>query len=205
MRHAIGGLVRLSMVGFERGPHVTRYFMYEHLPSVLKDRPRAGKVLSISHSTRLCKVLGLGDLQITEANYPASNILSLPFPDNEFDYVVSDQVLEHVEGNPQQAVDECFRVLKAGGVATHTTCLIQPIHPSPMDLWRFTPDGLRYLCRTASTIIDSGAWGNLYVLLYTSLGLRNDGVPKAKWHPVHSLATICAPSWPIVTWIAARK
>jgi len=40
------------------------------------------KVLSISHSDRLCEVFGLDRQSMTEANYPAVSMLSLSYPDN---------------------------------------------------------------------------------------------------------------------------
>lgn len=51
---------------------------------------------------------------------PAS-ILSLPFPDADFDVVVSSDVIEHTQ-DPWKAVDELVRVLKPGGLL----CLTVP-------------------------------------------------------------------------------
>src|SRR5688572_31467051 len=130
---------QLSMKGLSRGPHITRYFMYRRLTSIGDTLPfRTGRVLSISRSTNLVGLLGLRPSEIVEADYPAFNILSLELPSESFDFVLSDQVLEHIEGSPQQAIDECLRVLKPGGIAIHTTCFINPIHGSPKDFWRFT-------------------------------------------------------------------
>jgi SAM-dependent methyltransferase len=193
------------MAGLRRGPHITRYYMYQHL-SRFRISPAAGaKVLSISHSSELCRLLGLADSDVTEANYPEYNILSLRLDDCSFDYVVSDQVLEHVEGDPQRAVDETFRILKHGGTAIHTTCFINPVHKDPSDFWRFTPDALALLCQRFSKIIDVGGWGNPYVWVVASLGLRWDGVPEARWHPLHRVAMKNDEEWPIVTWVIARK
>lgn len=47
--------------------------------------------------------------------YPM-DVCDLSFEDNQFDFVFSSGVLEHV-GNPQSAVFEILRVLKPGGVA----------------------------------------------------------------------------------------
>jgi SAM-dependent methyltransferase len=198
--------VKLSMKGLKRGPHITRYYMYLHLSQVFKNNCELGKILSISGSTELCKkFFDIKNFQILEADYPEYNILSLPFPNNEFDYVVSDQVLEHVEGNPQAAIDETYRVLKPGGLAIHTTCFINPIHNYPGDFWRFTPDALRLLCRNFSTIVDVGGWGNPYVWFIDWLDLRYTGIPEASWHPLHKVATLNDRDWPIVTWVIAQK
>jgi len=203
-RRALKGAVRLSMLGLTRGPHITRHYMYKRLATVLNGQT-PGPVLSISESLPLCRVLGLDVNHAVEANYPEANILNLPFPDGRFAYVVSDQVLEHVEGTPQRAIDESYRVLRPGGIAVHTTCLVHPIHECPSDFWRFTPEGLRFLHRGFSEVIEYGGWGSPYAWLYIALGLRFDGVPLARWHPVHRLAHLNDVNWPIATWIVARK
>lgn len=196
----------LSMKGLPRGAHITRYFMYERLRSIGSLLPhRTGRVLAISHSANLCGLLGLEPADIVEANYPEYNILSLGFPDACFDYVLSDQVLEHIEGSPQEAIDECRRVLRSGGIAVHTTCLIHPIHGAPGDFWRFTPYALSLLHQDWSKIIEVGGWGNMDVWSVVGDRLRKEGVPHAKWHPFHRLATRNDPLWPIVTWIVAEK
>ena len=194
------------MLGLPRGPHVTRYFMYGRLGSIGPLLPRrGGRVLSISHSANLGGLLGLQPTELIEANYPDHSMLSLGFPDSSYDFVLSDQVLEHVEGNPQQAIDECHRLLKPGGVAVHTTCFINPIHGAPKDFWRFTPEALRLLHQGWSEIIECGGWGSFEVWSLVQDGLRFEGIPHARWHPLHRLATRNDPLWPIVTWIVARK
>jgi SAM-dependent methyltransferase len=159
----------------------------------------------MSHSENLDDLLGLDSAEIVSANYPEHDLVALNFPDESFDYVLSDQVLEHVEGNPQQAIDECYRVLRPGGVAIHTTCFINPIHGDPKDFWRFTPAALSLLHRKWSEIIEADGWGNPEVWLAVRIGLRFVGVPHASWHPLHRLATKNNPRWPISTWVIARK
>lgn len=205
-RHLAAAACRLTMFGLRRGPHITRYAMYRQLAQL--KRPvflASARALSISHSTALCATLGLQGGAVVEAEYPAVSLLDLPYPDASFDYVVSDQVLEHVEGDPQRAIDESFRVLRPGGWAVHTTCFLNPIHEWPVDLWRFSPAGLRYLCRHFSRIVACDGWGNPYVGLVMLLGLRFDGVPEARWHPLHRLATAQHRDWPAVTWVVAEK
>jgi hypothetical protein len=120
-------------------------------------------------------------------------------------YIISDQVLEHVEGNPQDVFDESLRLLKPGGVAVHTTCFINPVHGFPSDYWRFTPEGLKFLARGFSEILSVGGFGNRAVWFVSALGLRTIPVPHAKWHPLHIVATMNNKDWPVVTWIVARK
>jgi SAM-dependent methyltransferase len=197
---------KASMTGLPRGPHITRYFMYDRPGSIgLRLPHRAGRILSISHSAILVSVLGLRPTEVVEANYPDQDLLSLDVADNSVDFAISDQVLEHVEGNPQQAIDECHRVLKPGGVAVHTTCFINPVHGAPGDFWRFTPEALCLLHRTWSEVIEAGGWGNFQAWAVVHDGLRFEGVPHAAWHPLHRLAMKNDPLWPIVTWIVARK
>ena len=131
--------------------------------------------------------------------------MALKFPDEAFDFVLSDQVLEHVAGNPQQAIDESLRVLRPGGIAVHTTCFINPIHDAPGDYWRFTPNALRLLSSKFSKIIACDGWGNFEAWFIIRNGLRFDGVPHAKWHPLHHIAMKNDPLWPIVTWVVAQK
>ena len=197
---------KASLTGLDSGPHVTRYEMYRRL-GLLGDRLpfRNGRVLSISHSEELINVLRLEPDEVVPANYPEHSLLSLDFPDASFDFVLSDQVLEHVEGSPYDAVSECQRVLRPGGIAIHTTCFINPVHLAPGDFWRFTPDALSLLHAGWSEIMEAGGWGNFRVWSVARHGLRFVGVPHAKWHPLHRIAVENDPRWPIVTWVAARK
>lgn len=204
LRKASRSIFKLTRLGLKNGPHVTRYFMYRHLAALRIEPPGDARALSISGSHWLCRILGFSE-GIENVHYPKVNILHLPFVDEEFDCVASDQVLEHVEGNPLLAVDECFRILKPGGIAVHTTCFINPIHSFPSDFWRFTPDALALLVQPHADVIDGGGWGNRWVWPYNALGLRFEPIPHARWHPFHWIATHNNPDWPIVTWVVAKK
>jgi SAM-dependent methyltransferase len=179
--------------------------MYKRIASFAAARSPQSRVLSISHSERLAKLLGFTDDQITDVAYPEHSIFDLPFEDETFDAVVSDQVLEHLEGDPRDAIDESFRVLKPAGLALHTTCFINPMHACPNDYWRFTPQALEMLASRHADVIEAAGWGNPYVWLYSALGLRFMPIPRAQWHPGHWLATKNDPEWPISTWVLARK
>jgi SAM-dependent methyltransferase len=194
------------MLGLERGPHLTRYTMYRRLSEVGPQLPKhRGDALAISHSTHLLPLLGIEATQVTEANYPQYRLTELPFEANRFDFVVSDEVLEHVEGDPIQAVEESRRVLRTGGVAVHTTVFNYPIHGSPNDYWRYTPEALRFLCKNFTEIVECGGWGSFDAWRWARRGLQFEPVPHATWHPFHKVATRNDPAWPIVTWIIAVK
>ena len=200
--------IRLGADWVPHGPHVTRYFMYRELRCKLAPHRGATelKVLSISHSRSLVAALELDSAVVVEANYPEHNAISLgAFDDAQFDFVISDQVLEHVEGNPQRVFDESLRLLKPGGIAIHTTCFINPIHGFPSDFWRFTPAALTYLARDFADILVVGGFGNRAIWLVSALGMRTTPVPHTPWHPLHLIATMNNETWPVVTWIATRK
>lgn len=80
---------------------------------------------------------------------------TLPFPDQNFDLVVSGQMLEHCQ-NPFRAVAEMKRVLKVG-------CCLAVIAPSTgprhdaQDGWRFMDDAFRFIATEVGgleTVVD---------------------------------------------------
>ena len=118
-----------------------------------------GKILCVSGINNFYHLIDMEASEITEVEYPDVDMQNLPSNEETFDFIVSDQVVEHLE-NPQKAIQESYRVLKKGGIAIHTTCFINSLHLCPKDLWRFSPDALRYLCRDFSEILRCEGWGN---------------------------------------------
>lgn len=55
--------------------------------------------------------------------YPELDLCALTLPDASFDAVVHSDTLEHIP-NPVKALQECYRVLKPGGVLCMTTPLV---------------------------------------------------------------------------------
>lgn len=187
--------------------HITRLAMYRALRDKFSPMDSSErKCLAISNSVWFGKILGLKTAQFTPADYPEYNILNLPFPDESFDFVISDQVLEHVEGDPFTAFRETVRLLKKGGTLCHTTCFINEIHGVPKDFWRYTPDALRLLAKTSECeIVEVGSWGNREAWALIEAGFRFSKIPNDENHPIFKIATRNEPKWPIVTWIIARK
>jgi hypothetical protein len=68
--------------------------------------------------------------------------------------------LEHVE-LPRVAMEEVHRVLGAEGTTIIAAPMDYPIHSSPYDYWRFTPDGFRSLLKPFdSCFVDSAGPSN---------------------------------------------
>lgn len=77
---------------------------------------------------------------------------------NYYDYVILDEILEHVE-RPWEAVHQIFRILKKGGCLITSSPFMIAEHKVPLDYWRFTKDGLRVLLADFS-VVESYSWGN---------------------------------------------
>jgi len=202
-------IYRLTTSGLSKGPSISRYYMYKHISNYKRDWNSSARALSISDSQRACRILGFADNQIVNTEYPSVDMLSLPFPSAEFDAVVSEQVLEHLGGNPSDAVQEAYRVLKPGGISLHTTCFLTEIHgwahDVANDFWRFSPEGLKILSRDCPDILDCGGWGNALALIHIMLGMRYFEIPNARWHPLHWISEWNNPDWPISTWVLSIK
>lgn len=174
--------------------------MYRALSAAVPE-PIAGKVLGISGIANLRPLLS-SDAVVTEADYPDVDIQALPYADESFDAVLSDQVLEHVR-KPWVAVAESFRVAKPGALIVHTTCFQNLIHGEMWgDYFRFTPDGLRSLCPENSEIVACGGWGNRFAHLARSFGWT----PRVGRFGIGRLLAM-RNEWraPIAVWVIARK
>jgi SAM-dependent methyltransferase len=75
----------------------------------------------------------------------------LPQKLQEYDVVLSTQVLEHVE-DPLIYLKECLRALKPSGMLILTTHGIFEDHPCPVDFHRWTADGLVKLVSAAGFV-----------------------------------------------------
>jgi len=104
---------------------------------------------------------------------------ALPVEDGTFDLVLCTQVLEHCD-DPVQAVRELRRVTAPGGRVLASTHGVQWYHPSPVDYWRWTHEGLRRLFTTNGdwkevTIEPSGGTAACLAMLvgaYTEVAFR---------------------------------
>lgn len=82
-----------------------------------------------------------------------ASVEAIPFPDARFSLVLSQETLEHVR-DPFRAVNEVYRVLKAGGTFYCQVPFIIGYHPGPTDFWRFSREGIRELVERAGFICE---------------------------------------------------
>jgi len=83
-----------------------------------------------------------------------ADIQSLPLEDGSVDAFLCIAILEHVE-EPQKAVTEMFRALRPGGYCYIYVPFLYYYHPMKgyyNDFYRFTHDGVKYLCRDFSSV-----------------------------------------------------
>jgi len=182
--------------------------MYKQIKKCLQGNnllPLRGKILGVSGIEGF-RTLADEKAEVIDAKYPQVDLQCLPFDSFSFDYVISDQVLEHLL-DPKKAIEESYRVLRENGVAIHTTCFINYIHRNPIDLWRFSPEALRHLCKPFSKILSFGGWGNRAAILacFASERLRQLDIPDSTWSPQNIVATYNEERYPIVVWVVARK
>jgi len=182
--------------------HITREVLYDKIKEFFKT-PRSGKVLAISGAGAIWDMFDKANSELVEVKFPDTDIQNLPYSDNEFDYIISDQVLEHIE-NPFKAIDECYRVLKPGGWVIHTTCFMNEEHCKSWgvkdygDYWRFTPACLRMLHKNYSNIWTCDGWGNREALKLIFAGKRWEVAPR-------EVIKINERQYAITTWIVAQK
>lgn len=78
---------------------------------------------------------------------------SFPFPDDEYDVVISGSTMEHVEAI-WLWVPELARVVRPGGLIAILTHWTFPEHRYPIDCWRILPDGMRFLFDQTKVLSD---------------------------------------------------
>lgn len=95
---------------------------------------------------------------------------ALPFSAGSFDMVLFSEVIEHVS-NPQKALSEISRVLRADGYLFITWPIIHPMHETPHDYTRLTEFFMeKELNKNGLEILRIVRRGDIFALLHTLLG-----------------------------------
>jgi SAM-dependent methyltransferase len=142
---------------------------------------------------------GLGWKRFVSLNYPQFDICD-PTPQDTYDVVICEQVLEHVL-DPFAAAANLRALCAPGGHVVVTTPFLIKVHELPMfgmkDYWRFTPRGIQVLLERAGLeVVDVGTWGNR-VGVWSNLARWSAMRP---WHPQGN-----NPETPVVVWAFARN
>ncbi len=97
-------------------------------------------------------------------DFPAFDLCAPLSQREEFDVVICEQVIEHVD-DPWRAAQNLRGLCAPGGHVIVSTPFLIRVHELPAygmkDYWRFTPRGLRTLLERAGLEVDEvGSWGN---------------------------------------------
>jgi hypothetical protein len=103
--------------------------------------------------------------QDARLTYTAKSEYAFPIPDNNYDVVLSGQVIEHVR-KIWLWIRELTRVCKIGGVVITINPVSWPYHEAPIDCWRIFPDGMRALYEDASLEVIFSKWESLEARQY---------------------------------------
>jgi SAM-dependent methyltransferase len=85
------------------------------------------------------------------------DLQAIPVEDGRFDFVVFNQVMEHLP-EPGLVLRELYRVLKPGGEMIYSGPLFFEEHEQPFDFYRYTQFGLRYLFAQAGFVVVRLGW-----------------------------------------------
>lgn len=138
---------------------------------------------ALPHFTADCKVLEIGPNQFPsmyqsivgsaaatwhtldmydspELTYANSQEYDFPVANDEYDIVLSGQVLEHVR-KPWRWLPELARTTRPGGLVITINPVSWPYHEAPVDCWRAYPEGMSALYEDAGLEVVLSIWESL--------------------------------------------
>jgi len=124
---------------------------------IYQPRPPINKTLKLLTDRSVVVDIGAGgrrvwhgvlcvDFRPIENTDIVSDIHYLAIKDSSVDCIICTGVFEHIQ-QPAIALMEFHRVLKRDGLVHLEVPFMQPFHADPVDYYRWTLDGLRFLCR----------------------------------------------------------
>jgi SAM-dependent methyltransferase len=121
---------------------------------ILRDITLHGDVIDLGGSKNShYHTLFRGNFHITAANLSTASHeadihcdLEMPLPceSDSYDGIVLMNTLEHIY-NVHQLIGETWRIARGGSTIVIAVPFLFPVHPSPNDFWRFTPETLTRL------------------------------------------------------------
>ncbi len=101
------------------------------------------------------------DFEMVDKDYAPStyvcDLSEIPVEDARFDYIVFNQVMEHLP-EPKSTLVELFRVLKPGGKIICTCPLFFEEHEQPYDFYRYTQFAHKHLFGSVGFEIEKIEW-----------------------------------------------
>ena len=92
--------------------------------------------------------------------YPSAPEYSFPIPENEYDIVISANVIEHVK-RIWKWMPELARVTKKGGHIITVNPVSWGYHEDPVDCWRIYPEGMKALYEDSGIKVNHSVFENL--------------------------------------------
>lgn len=135
-----------------------------------------GKCLDVgaqARQSRYCNFLKVSEyvsLDIDPKYNPdiVASVEQIPVPDHSFDSILCSQMLDDVS-HPSKALSEFHRILRKGGYIIISVPMIFIF--SDVDLWRFTPKGLRLLLEESGfEVVKEECLGGLFAARNQLLG-----------------------------------
>lgn len=178
-----------GIYGFDRGTPIDRYYIENFL-----DRNRnhiQGTCLEVLNNTYTKKygenkVIKSIVLDIDKDNRNATLISDIRnligVEDNSVDCIILTQVLQFID-NTQDAISECYRILKPGGVLLATipsVSRIDCVSKQDGDFWRFTVASAKYTFEQKfnKENIEINSFGNSRIGMYFLAGLALEDTPR---------------------------
>ena len=102
----------LEMVKYYRGGSYLDVGCFNSpMPMILKEKFPDADVFALDHSEYVMKAM---QKKVPKVKYLVGDCYKLPFGDEEIDYVVAGELIEHLE-EPEKFIKEVMRVVKSGG------------------------------------------------------------------------------------------